>query len=102
MKQIAITLVNYESVGLHFPPAVVIDKESAEKRSWPVKILPYLEQVELYNANHKNEPWGSPANLKLLAQMPEVFTVPGSRNTQETPYQAIVSEDGALTPHAEG
>ena len=102
MKQIALALLNYESVYRHFPPAVVIDKESGEKRSWRVEILPYLEQAELYNAYRKNEPWDSPANLKLLAQMPEVFAVPGFRNTQETPYQAIVSEDGALTPHADG
>lgn len=102
MKQIAIALLNYETVHRHFPPAVVIDKESGEKRSWRVEILPYLEQAELYNAYRKNEPWDSPANLKLLAQMPEVFAVPGFRNTQETPYQAIVSEGGALTPHADG
>ena len=101
MKQIAIAMLNHESARRHFPRSVVIDNESAENGSWRVKTPPHLEQVALCNATHKNELWDSPAKRKLSAQMPEVFAVPDFRNTQETPYQSIVSEDGALTPHAE-
>ncbi|MEM7558303.1 MAG: M56 family metallopeptidase, partial [Planctomycetota bacterium] len=98
LRQMALALLNYESAYRRFPPAVIVDKESGEKRSWRVEILPYIEQMPLYNAYRKDEPWDSPNNLKILAQMPKVFAFPGAEEgTQETPYQAIVSEDGALT-----
>lgn len=102
MKQMMLALHNYAAVHKGFPPAVIVDPESGVKRSWRVEILPYVEQAQLYDRYKKNEPWDSESNLKVLDEMPQVFALPGAEGTNETPYQAIVSEDGALTPKEDG
>ena len=41
--------------------------------SWRVHLLPFLEETELYQQFHLDEPWDSPHNRELIAQMPDVF-----------------------------
>ncbi len=55
-------------------------------------ILPQLGYQSLYDAFHLDEPWDSPHNLALAAQMPEVFrcpSLPGGRASL-TGYQVVV------------
>ena len=44
--------------------------------SWRVELLPFLEQQTLYEQYRMNEPWDSPNNKKVLAQIPDVFRSP--------------------------
>jgi Protein of unknown function (DUF1559) len=76
MKKILLGLQNYVGAYRKFPPAVIVDAASGVKRSWRVEILPYIDAIELYNQYQKNEPWDSPANKKVLAQMPSVYRHP--------------------------
>jgi beta-lactamase regulating signal transducer with metallopeptidase domain len=61
-----------------FPPAVVYGKDGKGKypHSWRVELLPFLGARNLYNRYHFDEPWDSPANKVVLANMPEVFRDP--------------------------
>jgi hypothetical protein len=59
-----------------------------------VELLPYLEQKPLYNAFAKDEPWDSPHNKRLLAQMPRIFAFAGLEEGM-TCYQVFV---GPKTP----
>ncbi|MCA9194200.1 MAG: DUF1559 domain-containing protein [Planctomycetales bacterium] len=97
MKQLMLAIHNYHDVNKHLPPAIVMDPESGEKRSWRVELLPYLEEADLYAKYRKDEPWDSPANSQVLAQMPQVFAVAGTTGTQMTPYQAVNCVGGGLT-----
>lgn len=85
LKQVMLALHIYHDTHGHFPPAIVIDKESGVARSWRVEILPYIEQEALYNEYRKNEPWDSEANKKVLAKIPAIYRHPsqpaGSVNT---------------------
>ena len=76
IKQIMLAMHNYESSYGHFPAAVVIDSESGAKRSWRVELLPYVDNVELYQQYRKDQPWDSEANKAVLARMPDVFRHP--------------------------
>lgn len=50
--------------------------------SWRVHILPYIEEQELFDRFHLNEPWDSPHNLTLLDQIPEIYQISeGSTDT---------------------
>jgi hypothetical protein len=40
-------------------------------------ILPYLEESDLYEEFHLDEPWDSPHNKPLLSRMPPVYASPG-------------------------
>ena len=62
-------------------------------------ILPFIEQLPLYHKFKLDEPWDSPHNLPLLAEMPTIFDPPDGRNLAE-PYvtfaQVIVGEGAAF------
>ena len=76
----------------HFPAAAITDKSGTPLLSWRVAILPQLGYQSLYDAFHLDEPWDSPHNLALAAQMPEVFrcpSLPGGR-ASVTGYQVVV------------
>jgi len=73
-KQIGLQFHNYESAMRVLPPGKEGRDESGKSfLSWRVHILPYLDQIELYNQFRLKEPWDSEHNLKLLERMPDVY-----------------------------
>jgi hypothetical protein len=80
LKQIGLAFHNYHSAGSHFPAAVNRDKGEFPY-SWRVAILPYIEQQELYNQYHFDEPWDGPNNRKLIDKMPAIYAYPGLDGT---------------------
>ena len=104
LKQIALALLNYESAYRRFPGAYSVDKDGTPLLSWRVHILPYIEQGNLYQQFHLDEPWDSEHNIKLLDQMPDVYRSPSSyAEPHMTVYRAIGGPDGMLTvPKQEG
>jgi len=56
-------------------PAIVIGPDGKTPHSWRVEILPFLGKggEALYKQYRLDEPWNSPANKRVLAQMPDVF-----------------------------
>ncbi|MCU0719739.1 MAG: DUF1559 domain-containing protein [Pirellula sp.] len=101
LKQIMIALHSYETANNYLPSAIVRDPKSGMERSWRVEILPYLNRQDLYDLYRKDEPWDSIANQEVLKKMPAVFVFPGTMGT-DTPYLAIASPDGGLTPTKDG
>jgi hypothetical protein len=49
------------------------DRRVSEGLSWRVQLLPFLEELPLYERFRLNEPWDSPHNLQLLAHMPDIY-----------------------------
>jgi hypothetical protein len=50
--------------------------------SWRVLLLPFLEQKELYDEFHLNEPWDSPHNRALIDRMPSNYEAPWTRRVK--------------------
>ena len=96
LKQIALALLTYEQQHGVFPPAYIPDKNGKPMHSWRVLILPYMEQKGLYDQYRFNEPWDSPHNKALAAQMPSVYACPseGLPSSGRTSYAMFVG------PHA--
>ncbi|MGH7172771.1 MAG: DUF1559 domain-containing protein [Gemmataceae bacterium] len=89
--------------GNSLPPAGVGDplKPPAQRKpllSWRVAILPFFEQQNIYNQFKLDEPWDSPNNIKLLANMPKIYTLPGDDKTKpyHTHYQVFVDNGAAF------
>ncbi len=76
LKQIGLALHNYHDTTNGFPAAAITSKDGKPLLSWRVAILPYIEQQELYNQFHLNEPWDSPHNKTLIARMPVAYNCP--------------------------
>lgn len=75
LKQLGLSLHNHYDTFDSFPPAATT-KDGKSLLSWRVQVLPFLDQVKLYNEFHHDEPWDSEHNLKLLEKMPSVFASP--------------------------
>jgi hypothetical protein len=91
LKQIALAVHNYHDV-FGTLPAVIKDDQGQPLLSWRVALLPYLEQDALYRAFKLDEPWDSPHNRKLLAQMPPVYRIEGAGPASSTFYQGFVGK----------
>lgn len=101
LKQIALAMHNYASANDdRFPPAAICDPDGNLLLSWRVAILPFIDQQELYDEFHLDEPWDSEHNLELLAKIPPVYTAPGDRGGAEpghTFYQVMVGDDALFS-----
>jgi len=107
-------LVNESSNGV-FPPAsgpISSDAEPsdppmliAEDWSWRVRILPELEEGDLYRSFHFDEPWNSEHNLTVAEHMPDIFQCPSDEfgfkeiNGRKVPRSSYVMVSG---PNAVG
>jgi hypothetical protein len=75
-RSIMLAMLNYETANRRLPAPAIVDKAGKPLLSWRVAILPFLEQQELYQQFHLDEPWDSKHNKQLLARMPEVYGDP--------------------------
>lgn len=90
LKQMGLGMHNYHDTMGVFPQAIR-DKDGKALLSWRVAMLPYIEQDVLYKEFKLNEPWDSAHNKKLIAKMPTIYVVPGSKavNPGGTFYQVF-------------
>jgi hypothetical protein len=99
LKQIALGMLNHESVYQTFPAACMADQEGKPLLSWRVAILPLIEEDQLYRQFHLDEPWDSEHNQSLMGKMPPLFLAPGSRHTAaqgKTNYLTVRGDNTAF------
>jgi len=78
LGRIGLALHNYHDANGHMPAHAIKDDQGKPLLSWRVALLPFLEQVPLYNEFNLDEPWDSPHNKPLLERMPSTYAVPGA------------------------
>ena len=93
LSRIALALV----LSCHFwsvPPVFVADKNGRPMHSWRVLILPFLGYEALYRKYDFREPWDSPKNRTLSAEMPIEYQSGFARDcpAPTTPYLAVVGK----------
>jgi prepilin-type processing-associated H-X9-DG protein len=91
LKQIGLACHSFYDVYKILPPQAICSKDGKPLLSWRVAILPYLEQQALYQKFKLDEPWDSPHNKKLLAEMPKVYAPVGvmTKEPHTTYYQGF-------------
>jgi hypothetical protein len=93
VRQMCLASLNFESAYMRFPTQATYDKKGKPLLSWRVQILPFIEQQELYDQFHHDEPWDSPHNKKLIKKMPQVFMSPSAATKPgHTVYLGISGE----------
>ncbi|QDV74733.1 DUF1559 family PulG-like putative transporter [Botrimarina mediterranea] len=105
VKQILLAMLNHESTFSRLPAQAICDSDGKPLLSWRVAILPFIEQSALYEKFHLDEPWDSPHNIKLLAEMPADYLDPSSGMAAEdgkTHYLAVSGEGTAFAGKPEG
>ena len=103
LRQFALAALNYESAHLHFPTGDGPVKKGGPPVSWRVKVLPFIEQANLYDQYNVDQPWDSENNLKVLKQMPEIFQNPASNaEPNHTVYRGIGGKSGIMGVDRDG
>ena len=95
MKQIGLALHTYSAVYNSFPPVYTTDEDGNPLHSWRVLLLPFMEQVVLYDQIHLDEPWDSEYNIQFHSQIVSVFCCPSSSDEMigRTDYSVVVGEE---------
>ena len=75
-RQIAVAMHNHAVSHKTFPAAAIYDDQGRPLLSWRVAILPYLEELELYQQFRLDEPWDSEHNRRLIPLMPAIYADP--------------------------
>ncbi|MDA8968267.1 DUF1559 domain-containing protein [bacterium] len=100
LRIIAAALNAYASDHGTYPPPVLA--VGANKHSWRVLILPYLNENALYSRYDFDEAWGSDRNLEVTSGMPAVFQnqkVQSFRSSQHSDY-FLIKGPGTLFPES--
>lgn len=91
LKQIGLALHNYHDEYGSFPPAYTVDADGRRLHSWRTLILPFIDEGPLYSQIDLAQPWDSPANAALHADIPECYRCPSAESPRgETTYVAVV------------
>ena len=98
LKELGTAFHAYHTQHERFPAAAIVGSRGDPLLSWRVELLPYLGLQALYDEFHRDEPWNSPHNLKLLSKMPRVYACPEAPNRRRgmTSYRVIVGPKAGL------
>ncbi len=66
---------NYLDAHGHFPAAASVDKAGKPLLSWRVAILPYIDQAQLYQQFHLDEPWTASTTRSSSTRCPRSLPV---------------------------
>lgn len=90
LELLGLAFLNFESAYKKFPGTSNSQEGGLHRKdkktypfSWRVAILPFIEQNELYQQYHFDEPWDSEHNLTLLDKMPVIYRSPFAKADQE-------------------
>lgn len=77
LRQLLLTMHNYESAYKRLPFNHDMNGRASLELSWRVRVLPYLEEVDLYQQFKLDEAWDSENNKPLAEKMPETYGTNG-------------------------
>lgn len=100
MKMMLLGMHNFHDVYRGFPDLGLPKDKSKPGLSWRVHILPYIEEMELYNQFHLDEPWDSDHNLKLVEKMPSIFRTAGKTEPGKTQFVMPRGKGFFASPYA--
>jgi hypothetical protein len=98
LRQIALAMHSFRDAYDSLPGAAICNADGKPLLSWRVAILPFIGANDLYRSFKLDEPWDSENNKKLLARMPEIYSVPGDPATarHETYYRVFTGKDAVF------
>lgn len=97
LQTIAKALDAYAEIHGSYPPAHTVDAQGMPLHSWRVLILPFLNEVELYDGIDLDLPWDSARNQPFHYNVPSVYTHPNFAGLPSTtPYQLLVGKQGVF------
>jgi prepilin-type N-terminal cleavage/methylation domain-containing protein/prepilin-type processing-associated H-X9-DG protein len=103
LKQIGLALHNYHSDKKYFPGNHRPKALSSVRERWFTKLLPYLEQGNLYKNYDQTQNWDSPSNLLVTSVPLQVAICPSTPNANRLDFDeasGFSNLDVAVTDYA--
>lgn len=76
LKQVALAMHNHNATVLYFPAGYTIDAVGRPMHGWQTPLLPYLEQMKIYDQIRLDRPWDDPVNHTPLHMDIAPYTSP--------------------------
>jgi hypothetical protein len=98
LGNLGLAMHNYHDANGALPGAAILDKNGKPLLSWRVAVLPYVEELKLYQEFKLDEPWDSKHNKTLIAKMPKLYapTIQGKPKKPNTTYYQVFTGPDAL------
>lgn len=93
LKQIGLAMHNYHDTFRQFPIGATVDPKGKPLHGWVARVLPYLDQQELYQQIDFNQPWTADVNRKPFETMLPVLLDPGLKSLYDSSR-----ENGSAVP----
>jgi WD40 repeat protein len=94
LKAIGLALHNYHDAYMGFPPGAIADKAGREHHGWQAPLLPYVEQVDVYNAIDFNVPWDDPKNRVPMQTQVAAYRSPAISQIKDAAGYALTHYAG--------
>ncbi len=89
LKAIGLALHYYHDGNHGFPPGAIADKAGREFHGWQAPLLPYVEQMAVYQQVDFNVPWNDPKNrVPMQSQVPSYLS-PGISKVNDAAGYAL-------------
>ena len=92
LRRLGLAFHEYHEAHNRFPAPAIASRDGRPLLSWRVALLPHLGYQSLYVRFHLDEPWDSPHNRSLIAEMPPELACPASNARRDgmTRYLVVV------------
>jgi hypothetical protein len=98
LKQVVLAFHNHAAAYNDVLPNNIYSKDGKALLSWRVVILPYVEELPLYQQFKLDEPWDSEANKKLIEKMPKLYAPVRVKAKEGETFYRMFSGTGILGP----
>lgn len=99
LRQIGLALHQYHDQYGTFPPAYTIDADGKPLHSWRTLILPFIDELPLYDKIDLSKPWDHPANADAFSSLVPIYACPSATVPENyTIYLAVVSPNSFFRP----
>lgn len=99
LYRIALAFHMYHDRHNTFPPAYITDGGGKRMHSWRALLLSVMPEPEIqktFRSYNYNQPWDSPANQAVAANMPDVYCNPFARGSSQTTSYMVITGPGTL------
>jgi hypothetical protein len=97
LQQLALAMLNGHATD-NALPGNIVSPTGQPLLSWRVALLPYLEQMPLYQLFKLDEPWDSSHNKQYVKALPKILTNPARPAAEGHTHYQVIAGPASLFP----
>jgi hypothetical protein len=82
-RQLSLAAANHDSATRSLPAGCTVDSQGRMLHGWTTQLLPYIEEVQLYQQIDLQQPWNAPANDESFRMAVGAFRNPGAEDYED-------------------